>query len=188
MLGFTEQATLERAELLMKELNLKPEGRVVVPLARAAAVEAQQKGKGNNGIYVGAALELKDGRTVKGYNSPLMHAASSAVLNALKQLAGIPEYIHLLSPSVLEQAAYLKQDIFGGKALSLDLTEVLTCLAITAPNSPATQLALEKLKELKGCEMHLTHMPTPGDETGLRRLGINLTSDPVFASKNLFLG
>ncbi|NPV83672.1 MAG: DUF1846 domain-containing protein [Candidatus Aminicenantes bacterium] len=188
VLGFTEQATLEKAELLMKELNLRPEDRVVVPLARAAAVEAQQKGKGNNGVYVGAALELRDGRTVKGYNSPLMHAASSAVLNALKQLAGIPEYIHLLSPSVLEQAAYLKQNIFGGKALSLDLTEVLTCLAITAPNSPATQLALDKLKELKGCEMHLTHMPTPGDETGLRRLGINLTSDPVFASKNLFPG
>ncbi len=188
VLGFTEQATLEKAELLMKELNLKPEDRVVVPLARAAAVEAQQKGKGNNGVFVGAALELRDGRTVKGYNSPLMHAASSAVLNALKQLAGIPEYIHLLSPSVLEQAAYLKQNIFGGKALSLDLTEVLTCLAITAPSSPATQLALDKLKELKGCEMHLTHMPTPGDETGLRRLGINLTSDPVFASKNLFPG
>jgi len=34
--------------------------------------------------------------------------------------------------------------------------------------------------------MHLTHMPTPGDETGLRRLGINLTSDPAFASKFSF--
>ena len=188
VLGFTELSTLEKSELLMKELNLKPENRAVVSLARAAAVEAQRKGKGNNGIYVGAALELRDGRMFKGYNSPLMHAASSAVLNALKGLAGIPEHIHLLSPSVLEQAAYLKKNIFGGKALSLDLTEVLTCLAITAPNSPATQLALDKLKELKGCEMHLTHMPTPGDETGLRRLGINLTSDPVFASKSLFLG
>lgn len=188
VLGFTEQSTVERTELLMKELSLKPEDRSVVPLARAAAFEAQKKGKGNNGVYVGAALELRDGRMVKGYNSTLMHAASSAVLNALKQLAGIPEHIHLLSPSILEQAAYLKQNIFGGRALSLDLTEVLTCLAITASTSPATQLALDKLKELKGCEMHLTHMPTPGDETGLRRLGINLTSDPAFASRNLFLG
>jgi uncharacterized protein (UPF0371 family) len=187
VLGFSEQATVERAELLMKELGLRPEDRPVVRLAREAAIEAQKKGKGNNGIYVGAALELKDGRIVKGYNSPLMHAASSAALNALKQLAGIPDHIHLLSPAVLQQAAYLKQNILGGKALSLDLTEVLTCLAITAPTSPATQLALDKLKELKGCEMHLTHMPTPGDETGLRRLGINLTSDPVFASKNLFI-
>lgn len=188
ILGFTTQETVERAELLMKELNLKPEDRSVVPLAREAAVEAQIKAKGNNGIYVGAALELRDGRVVKGYNSPLMHAASSAVLNALKRLAGIPDHIHLLSPVVLEQAAYLKQNILGGKALSLDLTEVLTCLAITAPTSPATQLALDKLKDLKGCEMHLTHMPTSGDETGLRRLGINLTCDPVFASKNLFIG
>lgn len=186
-LGFTEKETVERAELIMKELNLKPEDRLVVPLARQAAVEAQIKGKGNKGVFVGAALELRDGRMVKGYNSPLMHAASSAIINALKMLAGIPDHIHLLSPSILEQAAYLKKNILGGQALSLDLNEVLTCLAITAGSSPASQLALEKIKELKGCEMHLTHMPTPGDETGLRRLGINLTSDPVFASKNLFL-
>ena len=188
VLGFTEKETVERAELLMKELNLKPEDRPVVPLAREAAVEAQIKGKGHKGIYVGAALELRDGRLVKGYNSPLMHAASSAIINALKMLAGIPDHIHLLSPSILQQAAYLKQNILGGKALSLDLNEVLTCLAITAASSPASQLALEKIKELKGCEMHLTHIPTPGDETGLRRLGINLTSEPVFASKNLYLG
>jgi len=30
-------------------------------------------------------------------------------------------------------------------------------------------------------------MPTPGDEAGLRRLGINVTSDPDFSTKNLFL-
>jgi hypothetical protein len=31
-------------------------------------------------------------------------------------------------------------------------------------------------------------MPSPGDETGLRRLGVNLTCDPNFASRDLFLG
>ena len=30
-------------------------------------------------------------------------------------------------------------------------------------------------------------MPTPGDEAGLRKLGINLTCDPVFASRDLFI-
>ena len=45
----------------------------------------------------------------------------------------------------------------------------------------------EKLKDLKGCEMHLTHMPTPGDEAGLRLLGVNVTSDPHFAGKNLYI-
>ena len=46
---------------------------------------------------------------------------------------------------------------------------------------------MEKLSELRGCEMHMTHIPTPGDEAGLRRLGVNVTSDPHFATKDLFI-
>ena len=34
----------------------------------------------------------------------------------------------------------------------------------------------------------MTHMPTPGDEAGLRKLGINLTSDPGYSSSDLFVG
>jgi hypothetical protein len=30
-------------------------------------------------------------------------------------------------------------------------------------------------------------MPTPGDEAGLRRLGVNLTTDPHFVSHRLFM-
>ncbi|NQU20639.1 MAG: DUF1846 family protein [Candidatus Nealsonbacteria bacterium] len=49
------------------------------------------------------------------------------------------------------------------------------------------QLCVEKLKQLRGCDVHSTHIPTPGDEAGLRRLGVHLTSDPSFATKNLFV-
>ncbi|MCK7478296.1 MAG: hypothetical protein M0C28_13500 [Candidatus Moduliflexus flocculans] len=28
-------------------------------------------------------------------------------------------------------------------------------------------------------------MPTPGDEAGLRKLGVNLTTEPVMPSRNL---
>jgi len=52
--------------------------------------------------------------------------------------------------------------------------------------NPAAQMAIEKLKELAGCEVHVTHIPTPGDEAGLRKLGVNLTSDPDFSTKCLF--
>jgi uncharacterized protein (UPF0371 family) len=45
---------------------------------------------------------------------------------------------------------------------------------------------METLGELSGCEVHLTHIPTPGDEAGLRRLGVNLTSDPRFSTRDLF--
>jgi len=46
---------------------------------------------------------------------------------------------------------------------------------------------MESLKELRDCEVHMTHIPTPGDEAGLRRLGVHLTSDPNFSTKNLFI-
>ena len=35
--------------------------------------------------------------------------------------------------------------------------------------------------------MHISHLPTPGDEAGLRKLGINLTCDAKFASRDLFI-
>ena len=82
----------------------------------------------------------------------------------------------------------MKKNILGAKTVNLDLSEVLICLSLNAPANPMAQLALEKLKELHGCEVHTTHLPTPGDEAGLRRLGINLTSEPNFSDKALFLG
>lgn len=53
--------------------------------------------------------------------------------------------------------------------------------------NPAAATAIEWLKELNGCEVHLTHIPTPGDAAGLRKLGVKVTSDPEFATKLLYL-
>jgi uncharacterized protein (UPF0371 family) len=186
-MGFVEKDTVERAELIMKEMSVKPEDRKVVLPARAAAEAAREKGKGHKGIYVGAAIELADGRIVTGSNSPLLHAASSLLLNAAKTLAGIPDSIPLLSSASIEAIARLKEDVMGMKSVSLDVDEVLISLSLNAPANPVAQLALGKLKELRACEVHLTHMPSPGDEAGLKRLGLNLTSEPSFATKNLFV-
>jgi uncharacterized protein (UPF0371 family) len=49
------------------------------------------------------------------------------------------------------------------------------------------EVAMGKLDELQGCAVHMTHIPTPGDEAGLRRLGVNLTSDSNFSTKDLFI-
>ncbi|MFH1692399.1 MAG: DUF1846 domain-containing protein [Candidatus Omnitrophota bacterium] len=186
VLGFTDKETVQRAELLMKELDLKTEDRSVVVPARGAAQDAPKTGKGNNGISCGAAIELKDGSIMTGKNSILMHAASSLILNAIKKLAGIPDEIHLLSPSIIDSIHKLKDDVLNAKTASLDLKEVLIALSISATTNPTAATAMEKLKELRGCEVHLTHMPTPGDETGLRTLGVNLTSDPNFSDSRLF--
>jgi uncharacterized protein (UPF0371 family) len=187
VMGFVDKDTVQRAELLMKELGVQPEDRPVVGAAHQAGLEARTTGKGNNGVFCGAAIELGDGSIVMGKNSPLMHAASSLVLNAVKRLAEIPDRIHLLSPAIIDSVGNMKQHILGAKSVSLDVEEVLISLSINASANPTAQLALEKLVELRGCEVHLTHIPTPGDEAGLRRLGVNLTSDPNFSSKNLFV-
>lgn len=187
-MGVAEKETVQRVELFIKDFQRTPENRVVVEPARRAAVEAQERGRGNEGIYCGSAIALMDGTIVTGSNSTLMHAASSVVLHAVKHLAGIPEKIKLLPPFITDALATLKTRIMSEKTLSLDLVETLIALSISATTNSAAQLALEKLKDLRGCEVHLTHMPTPGDEAGLRRLGVNLTSDPDFATKNLFTG
>ena len=116
-----------------------------------------------------------------------MHAASSLVLNAVKVLAGIPETIHLLPPIITTSLGHFKKDVLKGKMTSLDLEETLIALCISATMNPTAETALEKLKELNGCDVHLTHIPTPGDAAGLRKIGVNTTSDPEFASKHLYV-
>ncbi|MCK7469720.1 MAG: DUF1846 domain-containing protein [Desulfomicrobium escambiense] len=163
-------------------------GRVVGP-ARRAAEEARAAGKGNKGVFVGAAMELRDGTIVTGKNSPLMHAASGPGPQRGQDAGRDPGH----DPSALaldrrSRSASSRRDVFGAKSVSLDLSEVLICLSINAAANPMAHSALEKMKELQGAEVHITHIPTPGDDGGLRRFGINLTTDPHFASHHLAVG
>ena len=48
------------------------------------------------------------------------------------------------------------------------MEETLIALSISATVNPAAQMVVEKLKELPGCGVHITHIPTPEDEAGLR--------------------
>ena len=184
-MGLVEASTVDRVKVLMAELGCTDMDRPVVQPARQAADDARQRGHGHDGMFCGAAIELQDGRVVTGKNSILLHAASACVLNAIKTLAGIPDSIHLLSALVLQSVGAMKTDILSGGQVSLNLDETLIALSVSAAANPMAQAALQYLKELHGCEMHLTHMPTPGDESGLRRLGVNLTCDPHFSGKFL---
>jgi uncharacterized protein (UPF0371 family) len=85
----------------------------------------------------------------------------------------------------VESIAAMKKDILRMKSPSLDLDEMLIALSISATTNPAAQKAVQYLTQLAGCEYHTTHLPTAGDEAGLRRLGLNATSDPRFATRSL---
>jgi uncharacterized protein (UPF0371 family) len=187
VLGIERKETVDRVSLLMEEMAVKVTDRPVVEVARKTAEDAEKNGKGFAGIYCGAALELPDGRVITGKNSKLMHASSSLVLNAVKMLANIPDEILLLSPHIISQISKLKEGILNAEPESLDLEETLIALSISATTNHTAEIAMKKLVELRGCEMHMTHIPTPGDEVGLKRLGVNLTTDGKFSSRNLFV-
>lgn len=187
-LGLVDKDTLDRITRIMKNIGARVEDRKVVMPARKAAQDAEKCGKGNAGIYCGAAIALHDGTIITGKNSPLLHASSSLILNATKHLAGLPDRMYLLPETIIDSVTHLKKDILNGKMVSLDVDETLIVLSISALANPAAKMALENLKLLHGCEVHLTHIPTPGDEAGLRKLSVNVTCDPEYSSKSLFIG
>ncbi|MFA7583679.1 MAG: DUF1846 domain-containing protein [Proteiniphilum sp.] len=187
VMGRGGKDTVDRNTEIMEKAGAKDEDRRVVKPAREAAKDAELFGKGYAGIYCGAAIELHDGTIVTGKNSPLLHASSSMILNATKHLAGLPDSMILLPENIIDSVTHLKKDILNGKNVSLDVEETLIALSISAISNPAAQMALLKLTDLNNCEMHSSHIPTPGDEAGLRKLKINFTSDPLFSSKRLFV-
>ncbi len=187
VMGLADDDTVQRVELLMRELDINLDLRQVIAAAHAEAQRERKLMAGSEGTVVAAAIELPDRTCITGHNSPLLHAASSLVINAIKHLADIPKHLHLLPKGITESVTGFKTSILNMKSASLDLEETLIALSISAMTNPAAQLALDRLPDLRGCEMHSTHMPTRGDEEGLRRLGINVTSDAEFSSKNLFV-
>ncbi len=181
VMGVAERRTVERVELLMGDYGLSPETRPVVEPAR----ERMERLRAERGDGTAAALMLADGSIVTGRGSELMHAPAALVLNAAKSLAGIDDDVHLLSPAVIGSIRRLK-GAMGLPVLNLDLGEVLVALSVSAAGDPDAARAMDRLSELAGCEAHLTHIPSSGDEQGLKSLGVNVTCDPDFHSTRLY--
>jgi uncharacterized protein (UPF0371 family) len=184
--GFESRETVAVVERLMQQVGVKATDRATVTAARKAAESAEAIGKGNRGIYCAAALELGDGAIVIGMNTPLLHAESAAVLKAIKRLGGIPDEIPLLPDGIIGNIARLKQEILGGKSASLNVEEVLVALSMSAATNPTSEHCMRKLTKLAGCEMHTTHVVGKGDENGLRKLRLNLTTDALPTSRGFY--
>lgn len=183
VMGLTEKETVQKVELLMDDYGLTPENRPVVEPARRGLSE--QKPDDSLDRSTASALMLKNGTIVTGKSSELMHSSAAVVLNAIKKLAGISKDVHLLSPATIESIRSLKRSI-NTFPLLLDLEEVLVALSVNAAAFKPASDGMTKLTELRNCEAHLTHIPSSGDESGLRNLGINVTCDPLFGSRRLF--
>jgi len=165
---------------------VKPGDREVARAANTALEDAlKDPTKGYRGVHSGAAVEVWSGGLkviLTGKRSPLLHAESAALLNAVKTLGGIPDEINVLSPVIIESIVGLKRSL--GLDESLDVKEVLDALAVSAVFNPNAAECLQALSELRGCEMHSTHMMDGGCEAPLKELGLNLTTDARLPMNN----
>lgn len=185
--GLLDLETLNRIQILMEELELRPENRPCVSPAREYSERLKHRDDWDQEFTPAVmSIELMDGQIVSGRGSELMDASASAILNAIKVLANIGDEILLLSPNILEPIQKLKANELSGRIISLNTSEILIALSISAVTNPTAQLAYDKLKELKGAQGHSTVMLNKDDQQVLRNLGIEFTCDPIFSSKNLF--
>jgi len=184
--GIGSKVTVERSLSIMEGAKLSSENRNVVPAAKHALERGIERNKGINGIVCAAAIELPDGRIVTGCNSPFLHASSALILNAVKVLADIDHEIDLISPAIVQSVTAMKRDVLKGRGVSLNLDEVLICLAMSCAISENAKKASDVLPLLQGCEVHMTHIPSSGDSSGLRKLVLNVTSEPRFPTSSMY--
>ena len=161
-----------KLELLMKQAEITVEDRKVT----IVALEREKNENGNPAM----AIELRDGTIVSGGTSELLGAASSALINALKVLAGIDKEVKLIDPKAIDPIQDLKINYLGSKNPRLHTDEVLTALSATAANNEIAMKAMKKLPLLKGCDAHSTVLLSSVDEQIFKKLGIQLTCEPKY--------
>ena len=179
--GRVKQDALDRINLLMKQAGISEDDRPVVAAARERSENLTDRTHPE-----AVAIELPDGRIVTGKTSPLLGPASAALLNAVKELSGIDDDLHLIEPETIEPIQRLKLDILGNRNPRLHSDEALIALSICASKGGFADEAFQHLSELRECEAHSTTIFAQVDEDIYRKLGINLTCDPSYNSKNLF--
>ena len=174
--GTVKETERYKLELLMNQADLTVGQREVEKQAHARSE--------STGGAPAAAIELPDGTVVTGKTGPLLGAAASALMNALKVLAGIPQETDLVSAASIEPIQTLKTNYLGGKNPRLHTDEILIALSSSAASNEQAAAAMHQLPNLKGCDVHSTVLLSGVDTSTLNRLGMYLTCDPVYEEED----
>ena len=163
--------------MIMKQAHVtKSDRRIVAP----AMQRAEKTGA------PAAAIELNDGTIVTGRTSELLGPTSAALLNALKMIAGVPHEVKIISPEAIQPIQTLKTTYLGGKNPRLHTDEVLYALSISAATHPKAAEVIAALPALRGCQAHCSVMLSPVDRTLMKKLGVQMTCEPVYENKKIF--
>ena len=159
-----------KIELLMKQAGITTDDRKVTVAANARAEKL--------GVPT-AAIELESGEVITSKTTDLLGASAALLLNALKYLGGVDHDTHLISPEAIEPIAQLKVKYLGGKNPRLHTDEVLIALSIASISDENAKVSLAQIPKLKGLQAHTSVMLSPADIRTFKRLGVDVTSEPV---------
>lgn len=176
--GECQTEEVYKLELLMKQAKLSSEDRKVVS---ASLLRAETTGT------PAAAIELPDGSIVTAKTSDLLGASAALILNAIKVLGNIDHDVHLISPTIIEPVQKLKTRYLGSSNPRLHTDEILIALSMCAAGDPIAELALDQLPKLRGCQVHTSVMLSNVDIKVFNHLGIQLTSEPRYEHKKIYL-
>ena len=167
--GVGNEKTLARMEVLMNELNLKRENRIISNKVKEVTEQKKRE------IM---AIQIDNGEIITGKESELLTAPSAVFLNVIKNLSKIPDDIYLLSPTVLESIFKIKQKTLYKKKYQLNLSEVIIALSICSTTNPIIETALKNIDKMRGMEAHCSYIITDSELNVIKSLGINLTCEP----------
>jgi uncharacterized protein (UPF0371 family) len=175
--GGGSEAEIRKLEILMNTVGVDSSSRACVAPALAVAERTDAPA---------VSIELPDGRIVTGKTSSLLGSASAAMLNAMKALVGIDDGAELISSAVIEPIQKLKVGHMGAHNPRMHIDELLIALSICAVTDPIAARAMQALDLLRGSEVHSSVILSSDDESVFRKLGMNVTCEPVYQSKKLY--
>lgn len=132
------------------------------------------------------ALELNDGRIVTGKTSDLFGPSAAVIINGIKASANISKETSLIERKYVEPIQKLKVNGLGNHNPRLHSDEVLIALAITAESNECTKKAMHELPHLRGAQAHSTVILPLEDANVFRKLGVDVTYDPIYTQKKLY--
>ena len=126
-----------------------------------------------------SAIELSDGTIITAATSDLLGPSAALILNSIKHLAGINHDVKLIPQAMIEPIQHTKTSYLRSANPRLHTDEVLVALSVLSTTDEQARRALEKLPELRGCEVHSTVMLGEVDQKIFKKLGVGLTCDPA---------
>ncbi|MDE6134454.1 MAG: DUF1846 domain-containing protein [Muribaculaceae bacterium] len=167
--GDCNDSEVNKIALLFKQAHIEPSYRRAIPAAKERAARS--------GVNA-SAIELQDGTIITAESGELLGPSAALILNSIKYLAGIDHAVKLIPQDMIEPIQHTKTNYLRSRNPRLHTDEVLVALSVLSTHDDRCRRALEKLPELRGCQMHSTVMLGELDRKIFKKLGVGLTCDP----------